>query len=106
MRTLTAAALAEGLTAFAEPAQLKRWAGSLGDLARSGHLGSALVLEALHRTAPALARDRRGLADLLGLLLDTSIETPTSVPEQTRRWLESFEGSSQAARHARRLLTL
>lgn len=86
--------------------------------------GSLLVLGSRHRSAVGgsfsgavsagvaarsdcpVAHDRRGLSDILGVLLDLSIERRVSPPPELASWLQGFTGTSQATRTAKRLLAL
>ena len=106
---LTAADLAEGLTAAAAVAcdRPNRWALSLADVAADSDGHAAAVAEAIARTLPALAeRPPAKLVPLLRLLDELLAGSGTAPAEAARGPLERIAATGgQAGRLARSILS-
>jgi hypothetical protein len=103
---LDATQLADGLSRFAGPATLTRWASSMKDLAASGPGARDLVIDALGSAMPRTESAARGMHALLELLREELLRAGRPAPAAMRQWLGQFRGASRAAKAAAALLAL
>ncbi len=96
--------LAAGLLSFLGPGSPTRWAASLQEVARSGQRGSTLVSDVLTIALPSFDTGARGVHALLELLREELLRAERRPDPTLLTWLQSFRGSSRAAKAAGALL--